>query len=540
MSKKIIFGEEARKKLQAGVDAVANTVKITLGPKGRNVVLDRQYDTPLITNDGVTIAKDIELDDPFENMGASLLKQVSIKTNDVAGDGTTTSAVLAQAIIHEGTKNFVAGANPIMLKKGISKATDVVVESLKKQSIAVEGRAEIEQVASISAGDSDIGKLIADAFDKVGKDGVITVEEGKTLETTLKLSAGMQFDRGYLSPYMSTNMEKMEADLDDCYILLTDKKISNVQEILPLLEQVVKQGLKLLIVADDIEGEALTTLIVNKLRGTFNCVAVKAPSYGDKRKEILEDIAILTGATVVSEEKGYNLADATIDMLGRAKTVKVTKDTTTIVDGYGDKSKLEERKQVIKAQIENTTSSFDKEKLVERLAKLSGGVAVISVGSATEVELKEKKLRIEDALSATKAASEEGIVAGGGIALLQTKKDLQKFVDTLSGDEKTGAEIVLKSLEAPIRQIAQNSGVDGGVIIYNIENKNTKNFGYDALTEQYVDMIKAGIVDPTKVTRSAIQNATSVAGTLLTTESLVAEIKDKQSQDNNNQQGGMY
>ena len=540
MSKKIIFGEEARKKLHAGVDAVANTVKITLGPKGRNVVLDRQYDTPLITNDGVTIAKDIELDDPFENMGASLLKQVSIKTNDVAGDGTTTSAVLAQAIIHEGTKNFVAGANPIMLKKGISKATDVVVESLKKQSIAVEGRAEIEQVASISAGDSDIGKLIADAFDKVGKDGVITVEEGKTLETTLKLSAGMQFDRGYLSPYMSTNMEKMEADLDDCYILLTDKKISNVQEILPLLEQVVKQGLKLLIVADDIEGEALTTLIVNKLRGTFNCVAVKAPSYGDKRKEILEDIAILTGATVVSEEKGYNLANATLDMLGRAKTVKVTKDTTTIVDGYGDKAKLDERKQVIKAQIENTTSSFDKEKLVERLAKLSGGVAVVSVGSATEVELKEKKLRIEDALSATKAASEEGIVAGGGIALLQTKKDLKKFVDTLSGDEKTGAEIVLKSLEAPIRQIAQNSGVDGGVIIYNIENKNTKNFGYDALTEQYVDMIKAGIVDPTKVTRSAIQNATSVAGTLLTTESLVAEIKDKQSQDNTTQQGGMY
>lgn len=540
MSKKIIFGEEARKKLQAGVDAVANTVKITLGPKGRNVVLDRQYDTPLITNDGVTIAKDIELDDPFENMGASLLKQVSIKTNDVAGDGTTTSAVLAQAIIHEGTKNFVAGANPIMLKKGISKATDVVVESLKKQSIAVEGRAEIEQVASISAGDSDIGKLIADAFDKVGKDGVITVEEGKTLETTLKLSAGMQFDRGYLSPYMSTNMEKMEADLDDCYILLTDKKISNVQEILPLLEQVVKQGLKLLIVADDIEGEALTTLIVNKLRGTFNCVAVKAPSYGDKRKEILEDIAILTGATVVSEEKGYNLANATLDMLGRAKTIKVTKDTTTIVDGYGDKAKLDERKQVIKAQIENTTSSFDKEKLVERLAKLAGGVAVVSVGSATEVELKEKKLRIEDALSATKAASEEGIVAGGGIALLQTKKDLKKFVDTLSGDEKTGAEIVLKSLEAPIRQIAQNSGVDGGVIIYNIENKNTKNFGYDALTEQYVDMIKAGIVDPTKVTRSAIQNATSVAGTLLTTESLVAEIKDKQSQDNTTQQGGMY
>lgn len=527
MAKKIIFGEEARKKLQAGVDAVANTVKITIGPKGKNVVLDRQYDTPLITNDGVTIAKDIELEDPFENMGASLLKQVSIKTNDVAGDGTTTSAVLAQAIIHEGIKNFEAGANPIMLKKGITKATDVVVEELKKQSIPVEGKDEIEQVASISAGDNEIGKLIATAFEKVGKDGVITVEEGKTIDTTLKISAGMQFDRGYLSPYMSTNMEKMEAELNDCYVLLTDKKISNVQEILPILEQVVKQGLKLLIVADDIEGEALTTLIVNKLRGTFNCVAVKAPSYGDKRKEILEDIAILTGATVVSEEKGLNLAETTLEMLGRAKTVKVTKDSTTIVDGYGEKTALEDRKQIIKAQIENTTSDFDKEKLVERLAKLSGGVAVISVGCATEVEMKEKKLRIEDALSATKAASEEGIVAGGGIALLQTKPVLKNYIETLVGDEKTGAEIVLKALESPIRQIAENSGVDGGVIIYNIENKNQKNYGYDALNEQYVDMIKAGIVDPTKVTRSAIQNATSVAGTLLTTETLVAEIKDK-------------
>ncbi len=539
MAKKIIFGDEAREKLQKGVDAVANAVKITLGPKGRNVVLDRQYDTPLITNDGVTIAKDIELEDPFENMGASLLKQVSIKTNDVAGDGTTTSALLAQAIVTEGMKNFVAGANPVMLKKGITKATEIVVDELKKQSVAVEGRAEIEQVASISAGDEEIGKLIADAFEKVGKDGVITIEEGKTLETTLKLSAGMQFDRGYLSPYMSTNMEKMEAELEDCYLLLTDKKISNVQEILPILEQVVKQGLKLLIVADDIEGEALTTLIVNKLRGTFNCVAVKAPSYGDKRKEILEDIAVLTGATVISEEKGYTLSNATLEMLGRAKTVKVSKDTTTIVDGYGDKQKLEERKQVIKAQMENTTSSFDKEKLAERLAKLSGGVAVISVGSATEVELKEKKLRIEDALSATKAASEEGIVAGGGVALLQTKPALKKYIATLKGDEKTGAEIVLKSLDAPIIQIAENSGVDGGVIIYKIEKENKKNFGYDAYKEEYVDMISAGIVDPTKVTRSAIQNATSVAGTLLTTESLVAEIKDKQkaNQDSN---GGMY
>lgn len=535
MSKKIIYGEEAREKLQKGVDAVANAVKITLGPKGRNVVLDRQYDTPLITNDGVTIAKDIELEDPFENMGASLLKQVSIKTNDVAGDGTTTSALLAQAIVTEGMKNFAAGANPVMLKKGIAKATEIVVEELKKQSVSVEGRAEIEQVASISAGDEEIGKLIADAFEKVGKDGVITIEEGKTLETTLKLSAGMQFDRGYLSPYMSTNMEKMEAELEDCYLLLTDKKISNVQEILPILEQVVKQGLKLLIVADDIEGEALTTLIVNKLRGTFNCVAVKAPSYGDKRKEILEDIAVLTGATVISEEKGYTLQSATLEMLGRAKTVKVSKDTTTIVDGYGDKQKLEERKQVIKAQMENTTSSFDKEKLTERLAKLSGGVAVISVGSATEVELKEKKLRIEDALSATKAASEEGIVAGGGVALLQTKPALKKYIETLKGDEKTGAEIVLKSLNAPIMQIAENSGVQGDVIIYKIEKENKKNYGYDAYKEEYVDMISAGIVDPTKVTRSAIQNATSVAGTLLTTESLVAEIKDKQkaNQDSN-------
>lgn len=539
MAKKIIFGEEARKKLQAGVDAVANTVKITLGPKGRNVVLDRQYDTPLITNDGVTIAKDVELDDPFENMGASLLKQVSIKTNDVAGDGTTTSAVLAQAIISEGMKNFAAGANPIMLKKGISKASEIVVEELKKQSIAVESRDEIEQIASISAGDNEIGELIADAFEKVGKDGVITVEEGKTLETVLKLSAGMQFDRGYLSPYMSTNMEKMEAELEDCYILLTDKKVSNVQEILPLLEQVVKNGLKLLIVADDIEGEALTTLIVNKLRGTFNCVAVKAPSYGDKRKDILEDIAVLTGATLLSEEKGYNLSEATLEMLGRAKTVKVTKDTTTIVDGYGEKQNLEERKQVIKAQIQNTTSNFDKEKLVERLAKLSGGVAVISVGSATEVELKEKKLRIEDALSATKAASEEGFVAGGGIALLQAKIGLEKAIESFEGDEKTGAEIVLKALESPIRQIANNSGVDGGVVIYNIENKKQKNYGYDALNEKYVDMIKAGIVDPTKVTRSAIQNATSVAGTLLTTESLIAEIKDK-SEPNAPQNSNMY
>lgn len=533
MAKKIIYGSEARQKLQNGVDAVANTVKITLGPKGRNVVLDRQFDTPLITNDGVTIAKDIELDDPFENMGASLLKQVSIKTNDVAGDGTTTSAVLAQAIVKEGIKNFTAGANPIMLKKGIAKATDVVVEALKKQSISIDSKKEIEQVSSISAGDETIGKLIADAFEKVGKDGVITVEEGKTLETTLKLSAGMQFDRGYLSPYMSTNMEKMETDFDDCNILITDKKISNVQEILPLLEQVVKNGLKFLIIADDIEGEALTTLIVNKLRGTFNCVAVKAPSYGDKRKAILEDIAILTGGTVISEDKGLALADATLDMLGKARSIKVTKDTTTIVDGAGNKKDIEARKQQIKTQLANETSSFEKEKLTERLAKLSGGVAVISVGSATEVELKEKKLRIEDALSATKAATEEGIVAGGGVALLQTKKDLKSFVSTLSGDEKIGAEIVLKALDAPIMQIATNSGEDGGVILYNIEKENKTNFGYDALNGKYVSMIDCGIVDPTKVVRSAIQNATSVAGTLLTTECLVAETKPAETDKTN-------
>lgn len=540
MAKKIIFGEDARKKLQNGVDAVANTVKLTLGPKGRNVVLERDYDAPLITNDGVTIAKDIELADPFENMGASLLKQVSIKTNDVAGDGTTTSAVLAQAIVHEGIKNFAAGANPVMLKKGISKATDVVVDDLKKQSIPVEDKKEIEQVASISAGDEEVGKLIADAFEKVGKDGVITVEEGKTLNTTLKLAVGMQFDRGYLSPYMCTNMEKMEAELDDCYILVTDKKISNIQEILPLLEEVAKNGLKLLIVADDVEGEALTTLIVNKLRGTFNCVAVKAPSYGDKRNEILEDIAVLTGATVISESKGLALKDATMEVLGRAKTVKVTKDNTTIVDGYGDKNALEERKSIIKSQIANTTSDFDKQKLTERLAKLSGGVAVISVGSATEVELKEKKLRIEDALSATKAASEEGIVAGGGVALLQAKQTLAKYVETLTGDEKTGAQIVLKSLESPIRQIAKNCGVDDGVVVYNIEKANKKNYGYDAQNEQYGDMIKFGIVDPTKVTRSALQNATSVAGTLLTTESLVADIKDKKTTDTTPQNPDMY
>jgi chaperonin GroEL len=530
MAKKIIYGDEARQKLKNGVDAVANTVKITLGPKGRNVVLDRQFDTPLITNDGVTIAKDVELSDPFENMGANLLKQVSIKTNDVAGDGTTTSAVLAQAIVHEGIKNFVAGANPVMLKKGISLATNVVVDELKKQSIGVNGKTEIEQVASISAGDGEIGKLIADAFEKVGKDGVITVEEGKTLETALKLAVGMQFDRGYLSPYMSTNMEKMEAELTDCHILITDKKISSVQEILPVLEQVVKQGYKLLIVADDIEGEALTTLIVNKLRGTFNCVAVKAPSYGDKRREILEDIAVLTGATVISEEKGISLASATIDMLGLAKTVIVTKDSTTIVDGNGSKDALAERKELIKAQIASSTSDFDREKLTERLAKLSGGVAVISVGSATEVELKEKKLRIEDALSATKAASEEGIVAGGGIALLQCKTALKKQIETLSGDIKVGAEIVLKSLDAPILQIAENASVNGGVVIEKIESENKQNFGYDALNERYVDMIEAGIVDPTKVTRSALQNATSVAGTLLTTECLVADIKENTTQ----------
>ena len=526
MAKEILYGEDARNALQKGVNAVANTVKITLGPKGRNVVLEKKFSTPLITNDGVTIAKEIDLKNPFENMGAQLLKEVSIKTNDVAGDGTTTSAVLAQCIINEGMKHFKNGANPIILKKGINKATEVAVKKIQKISVPVSSTEEICQVASISAGDDEIGKLIATAMEKVGKDGVITVEESKTIDTKLKVVEGMQFDRGYLSPYMSTNMEKMVAELDDAKILVTDKKISNLQDILPMLEQVVKQGIKLLIISEEVEGEALSTLIFNKLRGTFNCVAVKAPAYGERRKAMLEDIAILTGATLICDENGLDLKDVSLEHLGSAKTVIVDKDSTTIVEGYGNKELLSERILMIKNQMENTDSEFDREKLQERVAKLSGGVAVVEVGAATEVEMKEKKLRIEDALSATKAASLEGIVAGGGIALLSASKEVEKLVNTLSGDEKIGAQIVLESLKAPILQICKNAGVDGDEVVKTILEKNQKNFGYNALTGKYLDMVKNGIVDPTKVTRSALQNASSVASTLLTTESLVADTEE--------------
>ena len=540
MAKQIKYGEEARKALANGVNAVVDTVKITLGPKGRNVVLEKKYSTPLITNDGVTIAKEIDLKDPFENMGASLIKEVSIKTNDVAGDGTTTSAILAQSIIKEGMKNFTAGANPIILKKGIFKATEVAVNQLKEISTPVSNAKEIAQVASISCGDEEVGKLISDAMEKVGKDGVITVEESKTMDTTLKVVEGMQFDRGYASPYMCTDMDKMEAVLDDCYILITDKKISNLQEILPILEQVAKQGLKLLIISEDVEGDALAALILNRIRGGLNVVSVKAPSYGDRRKEILQDIAVLTNATVISEEVGLELKNATFDMLGRAKTVKVDKENTTIVEGYGNKDEISQRAESIRRQMEATTSEFDKEKFAERLAKLAGGVAVIEVGAATEVEMKEKKLRIEDALAATKAATKEGIVPGGGIALLSCISKVKELINTLNGDEKTGAEIILKTLEAPIRQIAENAGVDGGVVIYNILKENKKNFGYDALNNEYVDMLKAGIVDPTKVTRSALQNATSVASTLLTTESLVAEIEENKPAPVGNMNPDMY
>ena len=530
MAKEILYGKDARNALQKGVNAVADTVKITLGPKGRNVVLEKKYSTPLITNDGVTIAKEIDLKDPFENMGAQLLKEVSIKTNDVAGDGTTTSAVLAQCIINEGMKCFDNGANPIILKKGIMKATETAINELQKISSPVNSTEEICQVASISAGDEEIGKLIASAMETVGKDGVITVEEGKTISTKLKTTLGMQFDRGYLSPYMSTNMEKMIAELDDCKILVTDKKISNLQDILPLLEQIVKQGIKLLIISEELEGEALSTLIFNKLRGTFNCVAVKAPAYGERRKAMLEDIAVLTGATLICDENGLELKDVTIDHLGCAKNVVVDANSTTIVDGYGDKSQLEDRISMIKKQIENSESEFEIEKLKERLAKLAGGVAVVEVGAATEVEMKEKKLRIEDALSATRAATLEGIVAGGGIALLSTTKQVEKLVNSLSGDEKLGAQIVLFSLKAPLLQICKNAGVDGNEIIKNILNKNQKNYGYNALTDKYVNMLKEGIVDPTKVTRSALQNASSVASTLLTTESLVADTSEEKPQ----------
>ena len=526
MAKQIVYGEEARKALLSGIDQLANTVKITLGPKGRNVVLDKKFGAPLITNDGVTIAKEIELDDAFENMGAQLVKEVSIKTNDVAGDGTTTATLLAQALIREGMKNVTAGANPMILKKGISKAVDTAVETLKTNSKQVEGSKDIARVATISAADEFIGNLIAEAMEKVGNDGVITVEESKTAETYSEVVEGMMFDRGYITPYMCTDTDKMEAVIDDAYILITDKKISNIQEILPLLEEIVKAGQKLVIIAEDIEGEALTTLILNKLRGTFTCVGVKAPGFGDRRKEMLRDIAVLTGGQVISSEIGLELKDANITQLGRARQVKVDKENTIIVDGAGNPEEIKGRVSQIRAQIETSTSDFDREKLHERLAKLAGGVAVIKVGAATEIEMKEKKLRIEDALAATKAAVEEGIVAGGGTALLNTIGSVAALVDTLEGDEKTGAKIVLKALEEPVRQIAANAGLEGSVIVNNIMTANKVGYGFNALTEEYADMMDSGIVDPTKVTRSALQNAASVASMVLTTESLVADIKE--------------
>ena len=526
MAKQFKYGDDARKALEAGVDTLANTVKITLGPKGRNVVLDKSFGTPLVTNDGVTIAKEIQVADPFENMGAQIIREVSTKTNDVAGDGTTTAAVLAQAIVKEGLKNVAAGANPMVLKKGIAFATDAAVEELKKISKDVEDKTAIAQVAAISASDDSIGQLISDAMEKVGKDGVITIEEGKAMHTELNVVEGMQFDRGYVSPYLVTNTEKMEAELDNPAILITDKKISNVQEILPLLEQVLKNGLKLLIISDDIEGEALTTIIVNKLKGVFNCVAVKAPGFGDRRKAYLEDIAILTGGTYVASDLGYDLKAVTLDMLGTAKSVKVGKENTTIIGGAGDPEAIKARVAAIRAQIAETTSDYDREKLQERVAKLAGGVAVIGVGAATEVEMKERKMRIEDALAATRAAVEEGIVPGGGVALLSVIPAVKKACKNLEGDVKTGANIVISALEAPIRQIAANAGVDGGVVAATIAAKNKPNFGYDAAKNVYCDMIKQGILDPTKVTRSALQNAASVAATLLTTEALVTDIKE--------------
>ncbi len=526
MAKQFKYGDQARKALEAGVDVLANTVKITLGPKGRNVVLDKSYGTPLITNDGVTIAKEIQVEDPFENMGAQIIREVSTKTNDIAGDGTTTAAVLAQAIVKEGLKNVAAGANPMVLKKGIQFATEAAVDELKKISKEVEDKTAIAQVASISASDESVGQLISEAMEKVGKDGVITIEEGKAMHTELTVVEGMQFDRGYVSPYLVTNTEKMEAELDNPVILITDKKIGNVQEILPVLEQVLKNGLKLLIISDDIEGEALTTIIVNKLKGVFNCVAVKAPGFGDRRKAYLEDIAILTGGTYVASDLGYDLKNVTLDMLGTAKSVKVGKETTTIIGGAGDPDAIKARVAAIRTQIAETTSDYDREKLQERVAKLAGGVAVIGVGAATEVEMKERKMRIEDALAATRAAVEEGIVPGGGIALLSVIPAVKKACKNLEGDVKTGANIVISALEAPIRQIAQNAGVDGGVVAATITAKNKPNFGYDAAKNVYCDMIKAGILDPTKVTRSALQNAASVAATLLTTEALVTDIKE--------------
>ena len=526
MAKIIKRGDEARKALEAGDNQLADTVRVTLGPKGRNVVLDKSFGAPLITNDGVTIAKEIELEDAFENMGAQLVKEVATKTNDVAGDGTTTATVLAQAMVNAGMKNLAAGANPIVLRKGMKKATDKAVEAIASMSKPVEGKEQIAKVAAVSSGDEEVGKLVADAMEKVSKDGVITIEESKTMKTELDLVEGMQFDRGYISAYMATDMDKMEATLDNPYILITDKKISNIQELLPLLEQIVQSGSKLLIIAEDIEGEALTTLIVNKLRGTFSVAAVKAPGYGDRRKEMLQDIAILTGGQVISDELGLDLKEATLEQLGRAKSVKVQKESTVIVDGEGDKEAIKARVNQIKGQIEETTSEFDREKLQERLAKLAGGVAVVRVGAATETEMKEAKLRMEDALAATKAAVEEGIIAGGGSAYIHTTKVLQELVDTLEGDEKTGAQIIMKALEAPLFHIAANAGLEGSVIINKVKESEV-GIGFDAYKEEYVDMVKAGILDPAKVTRSALQNATSVASTLLTTESVVSIIPEE-------------
>lgn len=525
MAKEIKYGAEARAALEAGVNQLADTVRVTLGPKGRNVVLDKSFGAPLITNDGVTIAKEIELEDAFENMGAQLIKEVASKTNDVAGDGTTTATVLAQAMVHEGMKNLAAGANPIILRKGMKKATDKAVEAIAQMSSKVTGKDQIAKVAAISAGDTEVGEMVADAMEKVSNDGVITIEESKTMKTELDLVEGMQFDRGYVSAYMATDMDKMEANLDDPYILITDKKISNIQDILPILEQIVQSGSRLLIIAEDIEGEALTTLIVNKLRGTFNVVAVKAPGYGDRRKEMLKDIAILTGGQVISDELGMDLKEATLDQLGRAKSVKVQKENTVIVDGLGDKKDISDRVAQIKAQIEETTSDFDREKLQERLAKLAGGVAVIRVGAATETEMKEAKLRMEDALAATRAAVEEGIIAGGGSAYIHAAKEVAKMINDMEGDEKTGANVVLKALESPLFRIAVNAGLEGAVIISKVADTKPGT-GFDVLTESYVDMVESGILDPAKVTRSALQNATSVASTLLTTESVVANIKE--------------
>lgn len=541
MAKQLKHGDEARKALQQGVDTLADTVKITLGPKGRNVVLDKKFGAPLITNDGVTIAKEIELEDPFENMGAGIVKEVSTKTNDVAGDGTTTAVILAQAMIDEGLKNVAAGANPVILKKGIAGAVEVAVNELKKISKPIKDKNSICQVASISAGDETVGELISEAMEKVGKDGVITIEESKTMKTELTTVEGMQFDRGYASAYMVTNTDKMEAVLESPVILITDKKISSIQEILPVIEPIAQQGMRLLIIAEEVEGDALAALVVNKLKGVFNCVAVKAPGFGDRRKAMLEDIAILTGGTVISSDLGYEFKDVTLDMLGKAGTVKVDKDNTTIINGAGDPKQIEARKVAIKSQIAETTSEYDKEKLQERLAKLAGGVAVINVGAATEVEMKEKKLRIEDALNATKAAVQEGIVPGGGVALISTIKVIENYIKTLNGDEKTGAEIVLKAVKAPLKQIALNAGVDGSVILNEILKANKPNFGFNALINEYCDMVESGIIDPTKVTRSALENSASVAGVFLTTEAVVADIKEPEPpMPAGGGMGGMY